>query len=170
MCCGAVSFCAGMCLLGIWLGSLGFLIFGRIRKSTPLTAAGGIVFAILSLVIVALIIGYIYITSPRMIFEHSFGFEPPADVSNIKSEYSSFADSGCAFLMFKASPATIERIVTAHSLHEVPASFFPNSNIEPPKWWAPPLDNDVVRYGGGQEVLIYDKSSDTVYYHSIEIY
>lgn len=98
-------------------------------------------------------------------------------MSNLQSEYSpALADSSHAFLRFKALPSTVERIVAARGLHRVPDSFYWGSNVEPPEWWATPTGANIVRYGGEfenrdcgweAEVLIFDKLTNTVYYHYI---
>jgi hypothetical protein len=167
--------CAGVGFLGIWFGSAVLLIVGRIRKSRTLTVGPGVAFGILSMLAMVVIFSYVHATSPGEVFKKSFGFEASEDVVNIKSEYWVFADSGHTFLMFKASPATVEKIV-ARGLNRVPESFFPSSNIEPPNWWVLPSGDDTVRYGAAfsdrdfsreVEVLIHDRSSDTVFFHFI---
>lgn len=173
----AIFLCAGILFLGIWFGSFVFLITGRIRKSMVLTVGSGIVFGVLSTIVMVLAFSYVHATSPREVFRKSFGFDVPEDVGNIKSEYSYFMDSGYTFLTFNASPATVERI-SARGLTRAPNSYFPSSNIEPPEWWILPSHDNTVRYSGSfdnrdfageTEVLIYDRSTGTVYFHFIGI-
>ncbi len=48
---------------------------------------------------------------PASVFEASFGFRPPPDVKVLEGRRSVFGDSGAAYLRFRASRQTVERIV-----------------------------------------------------------
>jgi hypothetical protein len=165
-------------VVGAWLASLVLLIAGRINRSTILTVVSGGAFFVLTALLLFVVASYLHARSPHEMFKRSFGFEPPPDVKDIQSEYYYLLDSGYTYLKFQTSPTTVERIV-ARGLEQVPNSYrFPSSNLEPPEWWKPPATGDVVRYYGEfdgrdfareHEVLIYDRSSNTVYFHFLGI-
>lgn len=112
-----------------------------------------------------------------MIFRNAIGFDVPADVSFLRATSWAFADSEHGFVTFVASQETVNRIV-ARGLTRAPASYFPRSNVEPPRWWVLPTEGDVVRYyrkldesdyARDVEVLIYDRVTNRVYFHWIGI-
>ena len=164
-------------VVAAWLASLVLFIAGRINRSTILTVVSGGAFLVLTIflaiAITSVITSYFHAQSPRTVFRRSFGFDPPPDVKEIQSKYYYFLDSGYTYLKFQVSPTTVERIV-ARGLEQVTNSYrFPSSNLEPPDWWTPPATGDVVRYYGEfdgrdfareHEVLIYDRSANTVYF------
>lgn len=169
--------CAVAGFLIVWGGSLVLLLTGRIKKSRQLTKSSGITFLLLT--ILALVFAGIqaYATSPWEVFKLSFGFEPTADVTPLKATYSAISDSEYAFLMFTASPETIERIVE-NGLVQTPDRFFPSSNVEPPDWWDVPSTTDTVRYKNESadrnssyrnRVLIYDRSTNMAFFHFIAV-
>jgi hypothetical protein len=174
----AIFCCLMLCFAVAWLGSLALMVYGLQRRSVPLAGASGLVFGVLSLIAIAYGVLAFDAGRPPVVFKQFFGFEPTPDVADLQSEYFSMGDAGHAFLRFRASPATVERIVRQRGLEEVPDSFFPHSNLQPPEWWTPPTGAKTLRYGGeftGREfysegeVLIYDQLTNTVYYHYIGI-
>jgi hypothetical protein len=167
--------CAGVIWLVGWLGSLALLITGRIHRSTPLSIVGGVSLIALTMVLAVAIFGFFRTPNPTEVFTKAFGVGPSVDVDKLQSEYSYFMDSGFIYLKFNASPMTVDRIV-ARGLNRSTLSC--NSNVEPPGWWIQPAGTDIDRYYGEFhnrdfasecEELIYDRSSNTVYFFYIGI-
>ena len=170
-----VLFLAVVCvvLYGLFLGAwVAALYLFRLRRKPLLSLMSLPVF-------VALLVGYSWHqTRPSKVFERSFGFAPPADVTALRSYQFVLGDSGVVYLRFRASPATVQRIV-ARGLRPVgtavdgPAS----TNATPPDWWQPPPTTQAAYVGnfGGrnfaseEEYVVYDPATGEVYFRFVGI-
>ena len=128
----------------LWVGAFLLSRWG----ARPMSVVGGVVFVLLSLVGVYFVgritVGLIRVSTPSVVFERSFGFKPTPDVSNIKSSYWYFADTGLIYLEFKTSPETLQRIIdrglkttTAENFKSILTSGLSKSG---PRWWEPLKD------------------------------
>lgn len=172
--------------IGLWVGAFLLLRYGRKKGSKPLSLFGGISSVLLSLIglyfIWTIAIGLVRITNPTVIFARSFGFKPTSDVTEIKSSYWYFADTGLTYLKFKASPETLQRII-ARGLKETTESNFNNLlasglSKSAPKWWMPfegtpsqffsaerkPETLEHQDFASETEVLSYNPTTGIAYY------
>jgi hypothetical protein len=171
-----------------WLGFLALFLIGRSRKSRLLKSLGGV--PLLCSSVFALwfagtaVYGFIYNQLPDNVYKSVFGFSPSADVTNIKSTYYYFADTGEFYLRFNASPQTINKIVrlgfTRHPRSELsPEDSSGLDDQGPPAWWKPVQTKSTRYYQARKRIgdfstmeeewLCYDASTQLAYYHYIGI-
>ncbi|MDP1581395.1 MAG: hypothetical protein Q8M02_14070 [Candidatus Didemnitutus sp.] len=132
---------------GIWVVSLVVFLISRkkdwrIVKWLSGAALGGTTF--LGLLCLSLMgYGVIRATTPKYVFEETFGSKPSPQVFDIQSKVWWFADEGSTWLSFKADSATFESLVPKHlsrmssEEYKKVAGYYSG---ELPTWWQPPLD------------------------------
>jgi hypothetical protein len=122
---------------------------------------------------------YVYAGRPSATFDRVLGFSPPPDVTSLQSSEWILGDSGVVYLRFKASPATIQRIVARGLLLVGPSNEPSTTSDSPPSWWQPPIMGAMAYYAdfAGQrhgfasedEYLIYDPATGEAYYRFVGI-
>lgn len=144
---------AFLCIFKIQRKKIGFLI------SIPTFIAGILTY-------------FFVVTSPSYVFEKSFGFPPTEPVTDLKSDYSYWADSGHTFLRFKAPSIIIKKIVS-RGLQTTKFPTIPASNVPMPLWFIVPDGKHVTYYAGNfkgrdfaneSEFLAYDTISQTAFF------
>ena len=171
----------------IWLIFLTLFIVGKIKKSRVLSWIGGVplalstTFALIFLGTVAW--GIISVSKPSNVYKITFGTPPPADVTDLQSQYWYFADTGSTYLKFKTSPATIKKL-TANNWHQLTKEKLKGENFEnlesddTPSWWKPRKTSSTLVYTASmrfndfaseEETLIYDPANQQTYYTFIGI-
>ena len=130
-----------------------------------------------------IVYGTIQAMRPAVVFAQAFGQKPPAGVSNIRSKYWFFADSGTIYLKFNCPAAVFKGLVPA-GLPQVPRNETQWLRWEDgaPRWWSAALKGATVEvfssespYGAGKhfasesELWAYDQTTQTAYYRFIGI-
>ena len=121
---------------------------------------------------VALVIAFLlYQWQPAQVFENAIGFAPPADVTRLESDFWTLGDSGHAYLRFRCTPATAQRIVAARGMAPT-KSIGTQSND--PRGWSPPLLAPLAQiytveavnrtFASESELFIYDPATGDAYY------
>ena len=144
---------------------------------------GGVPLAALSLVVLLTVGGFVlsvlFPTPPSDDFKTTFGFEPPADVTNLQSYRTSFGDTGQGYMAFQAAPGTIKKIAASGLKRLSPASekaarkTLPPIPEDAPGWWQPSATPNLQIYHAEDrlhhfysedEVLYFDPPSGQAYY------
>jgi len=120
---------------------------------------------------------------PSVVFKSNLGFFPPRDVVELHGRQLIIGDSGEAYLRFRASRETVQRILGDRffEIGKPDARFdqFPSPD-SPPSYWHP-LEGSTVRFFKSAETfddrfhfsqafLSYDESNGTVhfYWHGVD--
>ena len=143
----------------------------RLRK-VLVTAAAAV--AIVSGILVAseIILGRV----PSRVFNQSFGFEPTPDVTELQGYSFGLFDSGEAYLRFRASQDTINRIVKSKFRPSSKESFGNGTSGEgerPPEYWKPfetqpsqfyESNKLEMGYSQSRALLCYDDKTGTAHF------
>ena len=111
-------------------------------------------------------------------FRDAMGFDPPADVSNLRSYRDGFLDFEKIYLRFKAAPSTVERILATRQnpmSEHVPSPGWEQEDT-PPAFRPPPTAKQYwVKHERGRtfgietELLAHDAATGEVYYRWVGI-
>ena len=161
-----------------WLLFLLLFLSGRRNKSRARSCMGGVPFALSSgfaLWCLGLVAHGLWSSSrPANVYKITFGVAPSADVTDIRSKYYYFADTGTTFLKFKASPSTIDKLTAKgwtrlkyQEQLEAHASDDANTpaDDDTPNWFKPDLTESTVTYVSEHRIGDFASESETLTYN-----
>lgn len=140
----------------------------KLLKKVFVAAVAAVVFPVAALVAFSFVAGFF----PGHVFQTTFGFSPPPDVSELEGRKVVFGDGGEAYLRFKAGKQTVERILDQRFREDagaLPGSFDQST----PDYWKPVptastryfrADHFDDSFGASQAVLIYDEATGIVHF------
>lgn len=167
----ALAFYLLLVLLARWSPAAATL-----KRVMPITVA-----AVAIPIVLVIMVNYGLDLLPSHVFKSSFGFAAPADVKELQGRRFILGDGGDAYLRFRASAATVDRIVAGRFVEVVGSEtkcdqFFAADELSPD--WQPPGGKSVrcfralsredgfgSGFGSNSASLLYDPQSGTAYFH-----
>ncbi|HEV2801339.1 MAG TPA: hypothetical protein VGW12_12620 [Pyrinomonadaceae bacterium] len=141
----------------------------QVLKKALVAAVAAILIPVVTLVAFDFARGFF----PGSVFQLSFGFSPPPDVTELKGRRTIFGDAGDIYLRFKADKTTVERIISAR-FQEHAGSLLPDALTGTPDYWKPVrtastryfrADHFDDSFASSQAILIYDEATGVVHFH-----
>ncbi len=158
--------CIAVCVTAV----IGAAFFIKDRKARSIFVGGMV--AVGAGIILLVVIQFYLNSSPTFVFQHTFDFDPPADVSSLQGEISDAFDVKVTWLHFKAQRATLEKLVAKRRMFEVSRESALASNFTStegaPSYWQPFASESAKFYTSSDESekLIYNEKEGEVYFRS----
>ncbi len=127
----------------IFLSLFAATLYGGKRKKKWLKWGAGIPAGLMAVAAVLAIfsIGYAIVDSmnPNSVFKNTFGEQPSDAISDIKSDYYWFADTGSIYLRFRTSASEFHRLIpdglTSRTMFAMQSDSPGELGFQAPSWW-----------------------------------
>lgn len=150
---------------------------GSSLKTEKAKKAFALLLSLVVIIITSIIFLQVYLHSnPEYVFQDTFGFEAPVQVSNIQGEISSAFDVSATWLSFKSTQGVVDAIIERKGFIEVSREEamrdgfmkFQNATFS----WPDNISSAGKFYRSWRdknEILIHDQPNGKVYFHSSKL-